>query len=159
VSINLTNFKMGIFSNNPIAYQIAMAFVHFYKWIELLFFRLISVRVQRFIRKTFTAAGVKVHGDKPWDMKVHNDEFFIRVANNMTLGLGETYMEGMWDTENLVECVKRLLRNNAHLAYLNPVNQLCNFLEVSYFNMQTKKKAWEVGQEHYDKGGQVKHYN
>ena len=47
--------------------------------------------------RVLDAADVKVNGDRPWDIRVHDAGFFDRVVGDGTLGLGESYMDGWWD--------------------------------------------------------------
>jgi cyclopropane-fatty-acyl-phospholipid synthase len=48
-------------------------------------------------------AQVHINGSHPWDILVHNDRFYDRVLAEGSLGLGESYMEGWWDANQLDE--------------------------------------------------------
>jgi len=37
-------------------------------------------------------AGVKINGSNPWDIQIHNDEFYRRAITEGELGIGESYM-------------------------------------------------------------------
>jgi cyclopropane-fatty-acyl-phospholipid synthase len=42
---------------------------------------------------------VKINGINPWDIHVHNDNFYRRVITEGELGLGGSYMTGYCDAE------------------------------------------------------------
>jgi cyclopropane-fatty-acyl-phospholipid synthase len=46
-------------------------------------------------------ADIRVNGDRPWDIQVHNPDWYQRVAAGGSLGMGESYMDGWWDSQAL----------------------------------------------------------
>ncbi len=54
-------------------------------------------------------ADVKVNGNRPWDIQVHDELFYGRVLKDRSLGLGESYMDGWWDCERLDEFFYRIV--------------------------------------------------
>ena len=44
---------------------------------------------------------VRLDGDRPWDVRVHDERLFLRVALDGSLGLGDAYVDGWWDSERL----------------------------------------------------------
>ena len=64
------------------------------------------------IRELFELANVEVNGKNPWDIQVHNPEFYGRVLQESSLGLGESYMDGWWDCEAIDELICRILKAN-----------------------------------------------
>ena len=57
------------------------------------------------------SVGVKVNGNNPWDIKIHDERFYNRVLAQRSLGLGEAYMDGWWDCEKLDEFFYRIHRS------------------------------------------------
>ncbi|MGB1612445.1 MAG: cyclopropane-fatty-acyl-phospholipid synthase, partial [Arenicellales bacterium] len=55
-------------------------------------------------------AGIALDGSNPWDIQVHNEDLFGRIAQHGTLGLGEAYMDGWWDCDALDEMISRAFR-------------------------------------------------
>ena len=53
------------------------------------------------IKEIASTAGIQINGDQLWDIQVHDTQVYKRVSMHGTLGLGETYMEGMWDCQRL----------------------------------------------------------
>ena len=46
------------------------------------------------VQKLLDLADVKINGDRPWDIQVHNKNFYKRVLSGGSLALGESYMDG-----------------------------------------------------------------
>lgn len=96
-------------------------------------------------------ADIRPGGNRPWDLELKQDGVFERVASRANLGLGEAYMDGHWEVEALDEFFSRLLR--AHLdRKIRPIPMMIQALRHRFFNLQTMKRAWQVGEEHYDLG-------
>lgn len=55
-------------------------------------------------------ADIRINGDRPWDLIVHRDDFYPRVFREGSLGLGESYMDGWWDTPALDQFFDHLFR-------------------------------------------------
>ena len=67
------------------------------------------MRAQQLIENLFLSAGITVNGDKPYDIQVHDKRFYRLIAGNAQLGLGESYMDGWWDCDQLDEFINRIL--------------------------------------------------
>ena len=46
-------------------------------------------------------AGIHIDGDAPIDLRVHDERLYARVFARGSLGLGEAYMDGWWDADDL----------------------------------------------------------
>ena len=57
-----------------------------------------------------TKAGIELNGSRPWDIQIHNDQVYKKIALYGTLGLGETYMEGWWDCQRMDLLFEKVLR-------------------------------------------------
>lgn len=97
------------------------------------------------------AGDIRVGGDRPWDVHINNDEIFRRVVANGMLGVGESYMEGWWECEQLDEMIARAFRANFHRR-IRPIKEFIFTLPAHLHNMQSKARAREVGRRHYDLG-------
>ena len=105
--------------------------------------------------KLLSLAGIAVNGNNPWDIKVHNDKFYSRVIAWGSLGLGESYMDGWWDCEQLDEFFYRILRTNIGSRVKKNWALLANVLWSRIFNLQSKKRAFQIGKRHYDIGNDL----
>jgi cyclopropane-fatty-acyl-phospholipid synthase len=55
-----------------------------------------GARGSHVLRDVFAAAGVEIGGNRPFDLRVHDDRFYDRVLSQGALGFGESYMDGWW---------------------------------------------------------------
>ncbi|OGH88421.1 MAG: cyclopropane-fatty-acyl-phospholipid synthase [Candidatus Magasanikbacteria bacterium RIFOXYC2_FULL_42_28] len=99
-------------------------------------------------------ADIKINGNRPWDIKVHNENTYKRVFAQGTMGLGESYMDGWWDVENLDQFVDRIIRIQLNKKILTP-SLIFNVFKAKILNRQKKSRAFEVGEKHYDVGNDL----
>ncbi len=102
--------------------------------------------------KILSLAGIKINVDNPWDIKVHNEKFYQRVLAEGSLGLGESYMDGWWDCEKLDEFFYRVLRSGIEDKVKEDLVFLFKILPTRILNMHSKKRAFRIGEKHYDLG-------
>jgi cyclopropane-fatty-acyl-phospholipid synthase len=96
-------------------------------------------------------ADIRVGGDRPWDMQINTPEVFDRIGSHASLGLGEAYMDEAWDAPRLDEFFYRLLRSRLHRE-VQPLRLVLLGLRQRFLNLQTIRRAWQVGEVHYDLG-------
>lgn len=99
-------------------------------------------------------ADVQVGGDRPWDIQVHDQELWHRVAGQGTLGLGESYMEGGWDCAALDQFFDRVLSAQLHTHVKMRDLPLLPLLRDRLFNAQSKSRSLEVAEHHYNLGNE-----
>ena len=109
-----------------------------------------SRHARQWLEELLAHADLRFNGGRPFDIRVHDERFFERVAGAGTLGAGEAYMEGWWDCEALDRMFTRAisaglenrLRLNLHILALAVRHRL--------FNMQSRGRAPMVARRHYD---------
>ena len=100
-------------------------------------------------------SGVTIDGDQPWDIRVHDERLFRRVATSGSLGFGEAYLDGWWDCERLDEFFARVLAAEvSESLWWNPASTTLR-LAAWLVNRQSKARAFVVGWRHYDLGNDV----
>lgn len=99
-------------------------------------------------------ADIQVNGNRPWDIHIHRADVFDRALAYGNLGFGEAYMQGHWDCEALDEFFTRLLRARIN-QHIDPKRLAWYALKNRLFNFQTKRRAWDVGELHYDIGNDL----
>ncbi len=103
------------------------------------------------IAELLAIADIQINGSRPWDMQLHNAKVADRILAQSNLGLGETYMEGLWDCERLDQFFERVLA--AHLdSHIKPTKLIWYHLRAKLINLQSSTRAWQVGEQHYDLG-------
>ena len=97
---------------------------------------------------------IHVGGSAPTDIQVHDDHLYARVIAHGSLGLGEAYMDGWWDVGDLDGFFYRLL--NAHVdERVGGIDDMTLFLRSKLVNMQRGRRAYKVGEQHYDLGNDL----
>jgi cyclopropane-fatty-acyl-phospholipid synthase len=111
--------------------------------------------LQQDIAAILSKAGVSINGSNPWDLQVHNQQFYERVLTQGTLGLGESYMDGWWDCERLDEFVFRALRADLYKYAKLSWKTWAQMLLSKVLNRQNKAKAAQNARRHYDLGNRL----
>lgn len=99
-------------------------------------------------------ADVRIDGDRPWDLQVHDERVFARTFAHGSLGLGEAYMDGWWDTPALDQFFHHVLKARLD-EQLHDFATLRAHLRARYINMQRGRKAFKIGEAHYDTGNDL----
>ncbi len=111
------------------------------------------------LQKTFEhllqRADIKINGPRPWDINMHNPRTYRRVLMHGSLGLGESYMNGWWDSAALDEFFERLLRGNIDASRFNLLGKAALYFTQRFFNLQSIRRAFIVGEKHYDIGNDL----
>src|SRR5690625_7262305 len=70
---------------------------------------------QRYVVKLLEQADIRINGDRPWDIQVHNEAVFSGILSSGThLEFAESYLQNWRDTQNLAHILDRIL--SARLA-------------------------------------------
>ncbi len=112
-------------------------------------------RVRRFIESVAQEMDVNINGDRPWDIQVHEPQFFYRVAQEGSVGLGVSYMDGWWDCAALDEFFFRVFRAQIPQRLMKDKFQKWLLFWSKYMNFQSKRRAREVAHVHYDLGNDL----
>lgn len=112
---------------------------------------LVDTAPRQWVAGLLGRADIRICGERPWDMRLHDAAALDRALAEGNLGLGEAYMAGAWDCDRLDMLFDRLLR--AHLdREVHPARLAWRALQARLFNRQTRRRAWQVGRAHYDLG-------
>lgn len=109
---------------------------------------------QRLTERLLGSTDIRIDGDRPWDVRVHDDRLYRRVLSSGTLGLGEAYMDGWWDCDAIDELVARARRGGTAARLVSPVETVRQ-LRAKLVNRQTRHRARVVGERHYDVGNDL----
>ncbi len=106
-------------------------------------------------KETVTAllskAGININGNQPWDIRVLDETFYRTVLSQGSLGLGESYMDGMWECDALDEFFNKIL--NARLEKeVRPLFLMGQVLKAKALNLQDKIRSKKVAEVHYNLG-------
>ncbi len=109
------------------------------------------------LRELAAQARINFDGDHPWDIQVYDTDVYRRILTKGALGFGESYMDGQWDARALDELFTRILRYDLDekLSGWARVRLLSEVARQSLFNLQSTRRAFQVGKQHYDIGNDV----
>ena len=110
---------------------------------------------ERIVSELLELANVELNGKSPWDIQVHNPNFYNRVLQDASLGLGESYMDGWWDCEALDQLVFRVLKANLDTKVKGDWKIALQVLKSRLLNLQTRSRALKVGEYVYDMGNDL----
>lgn len=99
-------------------------------------------------------AGLKINGDRDFDLIIHDESVFGDVYSGGSIALGEAFMDKRWDVKRLDIALEKLFKSGASKQLRSP-SAAYIALKQKVFNPQSKKRAFEVGQVHYDFGNEL----
>ncbi|MEQ6890479.1 cyclopropane fatty acyl phospholipid synthase [Halomonas sp. CS7] len=114
-----------------------------------------DTRARRVVERLLEGSGVTLNGDAPQDIRVLHPDVFSRILHQGTLGLGETYMEGWWECERIDQMATRMLLHGLGQHARTPSEKLIYRLQSGFRNLQSRTRAYMVGEVHYDLGNDL----
>jgi cyclopropane-fatty-acyl-phospholipid synthase len=119
------------------------------------------------VRSLLARADIPVRGgdlpetgtDYPsWSPVVRNKWIGLRLLLAGSLGLGEAYQDGWWDSDDLPALFEIVLRDKLdHAVRHNPMGVLLSAFGA-LVNLQSRVRAFAVGERHYDLGNELYQY-
>jgi cyclopropane-fatty-acyl-phospholipid synthase len=116
-----------------------------------------DIRAPRMVRELLDKAGIRINGSAPWDIQIFHPDFYAMLLRRGSLGLGEAYMDGLWECERLDQFFHRVLAIDADRVVDRwaKLQLLGEYLRHTLFNLQSSRRAFQVGERHYDVGNDV----
>ena len=105
--------------------------------------------------KLLNLAEIKINGNKPWDIKVRDERFYKRAITEVELGIGESYMDGWWDSEKLDELIYRIVHSDLQNKVKHNFKVALQLAGFYLINMQARRRAFIIGERHYDLGNDL----
>jgi cyclopropane-fatty-acyl-phospholipid synthase len=99
-------------------------------------------------------ADIQLNGTAPTDLRVHDERLYARVFAHGSLGLGEAYMDGWWDADDLPGMFTRMLLSGLDQK-LRTFDAVVAHLKARFINRQRGEHAFEIGKAHYDLGNDL----
>lgn len=95
-------------------------------------------------------ADVRIGGDRPWDIRVHNEDLYKRLLREGTMGVGEAYLEGWWDCDQLDVMFCKAIRAHLEDRIRHNFPTLLITASQLIFNLQSVGRATMVAEQHYN---------
>lgn len=106
------------------------------------------------IESLLEGTGIRINGDNPYDIQVHDERFYRRVLTHGSLGLGESYMDGWWDCKSLDEFFCRILRSHVE-DKVKSLRVFPNILKAEIINSGSRRRSFRIGESHYSIGNEL----
>ena len=92
-------------------------------------------KLPKWLEDLFCRADIRINGNRPWDLQCHDEAAYERISGDVSLGLGESYMDGMWDCEALDQFFDRALSaHNDKKVPLSPAS-----VSYTHLTLPTKR--------------------
>ncbi len=98
--------------------------------------------------------GIEINGSREFDIQVHDNRFYKQVFAQGSLGVGEAYLDEWWDVGSLDTFASKVLSLKLD-QQLHPHKILLLALRTKLFNLQSIKRAFQIGEKHYDIGNDL----
>jgi cyclopropane-fatty-acyl-phospholipid synthase len=106
-------------------------------------------------KELLATADININGNRPWDMQIHNPKTYQRVLAQGSLGLGESYMDGWWDCDRIDIFFAKIIESDLEKTVRGKWIYLKDAAMARIFNLQSKGRAFDVGEKHYDNGNEL----
>ena len=110
---------------------------------------------KQILSELLDSAGITINGSNPWDITIHNPLFYDRIFVQPHLTLGEGYMEGWWDCPAIDQFITRVLQARLDKKVMGDWRIKWDVLRAGLQNLQSKTRAYQVGEQHYDLGNDL----
>jgi cyclopropane-fatty-acyl-phospholipid synthase len=110
---------------------------------------------ERRIRGLFEGAGVRIDGDRPWDIRVSDARFYSLALRRGPTGVADAYVNGWWECGAIDQMFSRLLRAGVPAAARWAPCTLRSYLRHWLLNLQSRARASANGRAHYDLGNEL----
>jgi len=113
-------------------------------------------KAKKVLQKILDPSDVQINGNRPWDIRIHNPDFYERVLSGGSIALGESYMDGWWDCEVLDQFFERILEDHLdRKVKTKSILFLWVLLKAMIINAQNSSKAFDIGKRHYNFGNNL----
>jgi len=113
-----------------------------------------AANYRRRLEKLLETADIRIDGERPWDLNIHNQALFQRILAQGSLGFGEAYMDGWWDCPAIDQLVFHAMRARLD-SKLHSLTLLFDALRARLTNRQSRRRAFQVGEHHYNIGNDL----
>ena len=110
---------------------------------------------ERLVRELFELGGIDVGGPGPGDIHVHDPRFYGRLLRDASIGLGESYMDGWWETDALDVLLEKILRAGLQDKVTGNLRLRLLTARAIALNLQSKARSSPSVAAHYDIGNDL----
>lgn len=107
------------------------------------------------LEKLLEGTDIVFNGNNPWDINVYNSNLYERILTQGSLGLGEAYMDGWWDANQLDELFNKFCSAQIKSRVILDPQSIKNGLWAYFINRQSKHLVSKIVKHHYDIGNDL----
>jgi cyclopropane-fatty-acyl-phospholipid synthase len=107
------------------------------------------------VRELFGLAGIEIGGTRPGDIVVKDPRFYERLLRDASIGLGESYMDGWWETDALDVMIDKIMRANLKQKVTGNWRLRALTVKAIVLNLQSRARAGASIEAHYDIGNDL----
>lgn len=107
------------------------------------------------IQKLLASADIQINGSRLWDIEVLDERLYNRIIRHGSLGLGEAYMDGWWETAALDCFFHRILRADLEKKFAITPRTVLEYLAAVLANLQNPTRVHSNIKHHYDIGNDL----
>lgn len=94
-------------------------------------------------------AGIEPNGGSPWDPQIKDSRFYRAVLLQGSVGLGDAYLNGWWECDDISGFVLRIIKSGIHLR-VPRIDLLLRKLRFRLIDVQSRMRSKRVAELHYD---------
>ncbi|MEQ0464391.1 cyclopropane fatty acyl phospholipid synthase [Klebsiella sp. JB_Kp018] len=107
------------------------------------------------INSLLSRCDVTINGGRPGDIIVNDTRLFKKVVKEGSIGLGESYMEGWWDADNLDVFFYKILSENIDEEIPDNIHDVLYCILSKVMNLQSISRSKNVAKVHYNLGNDL----
>jgi cyclopropane-fatty-acyl-phospholipid synthase len=110
---------------------------------------------ENLVRELFDHAGIRIGGPGPGDITVHDPRFYGRVIREASIGFGESFMDGWWETDALDVLLEKIMRGGLRQKITGSLRMRLLTAKAIVMNLQSKERSGKSVEAHYDIGNDL----
>lgn len=101
----------------------------------------------------FRRFDIRINGDRPWDIQVHDRSIYRDILLKGSLGFGDGFVNQKWSCKNLDQLFVKIL--SVDRPNIKSFARIINDIRNKLINSQSGKRAFQVGKKHYNLGNEL----
>lgn len=109
----------------------------------------IDRNAEKTLRYLLADTALVISSVEPADITVHDPSFYRDVLLRGSMGLGDSYIDGKWDSREIDRVIEKILESGVYQKFA-PLYDIMGKMRRLFVNSQDKEGAMEVIKKHYD---------
>lgn len=114
-----------------------------------------AASAETLVRELFDRAGIAIGEPGPGNIQVHDGRFYERLVRDASIGMGESYMDGWWDSDAVDVLIERILRAGLQQTVTGSRRLQLLTAKALLLNPQSRFHSRRSVQAHYDIGNDL----